>query len=1073
MASRWRAILLFLVACWVLVIPGLGAEPSPPRIQADLVLRGGILIDGTGDRSRAGDLAIRGDRIVAVGSFSALPATPELDVSGLCVAPGFIDLHTHSDDGIVQDWTRLNLNYLTQGVTTIVTGNCGSGPIDVERFLARVDGCGAGTNVLHLVPLGSLRRAVLGLEDRPASASELERMRSLVARGLRAGAWGVSSGLIYVPGRFAGTNELIELARVVGEHGGIYASHIRNEEDRLLESLAEAIAIGKAASVPVHISHLKANGPENWGRAASALSLIEAARGAGELVTADQYPYVASSTSLGAMVVPPDAVSRHGAEFQALLDDPHRGPALRAEIQRALDRRGGGAAIRIVRDLGRPGWVGRDLASIARLESTTPLEIVLDIQRRGGAQAIHFGMDEGDVREIMRREYVATASDGAAHRPGAGDRPHPRSYGTFPRKLRYALREGVITLEQAVRSATGLPAAILGLPERGTLRPGNFADLVVFHAPTLLDTATFERPTEYARGIEHLFVNGVAVIARGKPVFQPMTKAKLPGRALRFGSDGPADLIVCVGRIWTGWSERPWADGVAARGGVVVEVGPREDVMRFRGPKTRVVELPNAFAMPGLIDAHGHVESLGASRELVDLRGVGSLEEVVRRVRERIEAVPGDSWILGVNWDQSLWEGGEFPTASVLDAAAPSRPVWLTRVDGHAGWANSEAMRRAGVTAATEAPPDGQILRDREGNPTGVFIDGAKGLVARVIPPPTRDDLKRRILAAQEAILAAGLTSVHDAGVSALEAEVYRELDRSGALVVRIYAMALPPDGKEVEFVSRPPPPAEAGSRFQLRAIKLFIDGAMGSRGGLLFEPYHDDPTNRGLLLLDPKVLEATTRAALANGWQVATHAIGDRGNALVLDAYEAALKDHPPTRDPRLRIEHAQVVRRQDVARFAKLGIIASMQPSHASDDMRWAEARLGPERVAGAYAWRWFVDADVRLAFGSDFPVEIVEPFWGIYAALTRADERGHPPGGWHPEHCLTLEETLRAFTAGAAYAAFLEDELGILKPGMRADLTIVDRDLFRVSAAELLRSQVQATIIEGRVVYERRGP
>ena len=437
--------------------------------------------------------------------------------------------------------------------------------------------------------------------------------------------------------------------------------------------------------------------------------------------------------------------------------------------------------------------------------------------------------------------------------------------------------------------------------------------------------------------------------AEGKPTVNASARAEPPGRALRLQAEGPAGLIVLAGRVWTGDPTIPWAEGVAARDGAIVKVGSREDVLRFKHPRTIVIDRPGSFAIPGLIDAHGHVESLGASLERVDLRGVSSLDEVARRVQARLESVPGDSWITGGSWDQSLWPGGAFPTAAVLDAVAPGRPVWLSRVDGHAGWANSEAMRKAGVGRQTVAPADGQILRDPAGQPTGIFVDGAMGLVARVVPPSKPDDLKRRLLAAQQQILAAGLTGVHDAGITPAEAQVYRDLDRSGQLRLRVHAMATLPAGHEVEFVSRPPRKATPAERFELRAVKVFIDGAMGSRGALLFQPYHDDPASKGLLLIDPKVLEATTVAALRNRWQVATHAIGDRGNALVLDAYAAALKAVPEAHDARLRIEHAQVVRKEDVRRFAELGIIASMQPSHASDDMRWADARLGAGASTG----------------------------------------------------------------------------------------------------------------------------
>jgi predicted amidohydrolase YtcJ len=675
---------------------------------------------------------------------------------------------------------------------------------------------------------------------------------------------------------------------------------------------------------------------------------------------------------------------------------------------------------------------------------------------------------------VMRHAFVATASDGATHSAGrVGDHPHPRAYGTFPRKIRYALDDKILSLEQAIRSSSGLPAEILGLPDRGVIRTGAVADIVVFDPIMFRDAATFEQPTRYAPGVAYLFVNGAELIEEGKLKVAASSKGNLPGRAMRLARDGPADLIVKVKRMWTGDHNNPWAEALAARGGVIAAVGTVADVMRFRGPLTRVIEQPLAFATPGLIDAHGHMESLGASEEQLDLRGVASLDQVVDRVRERIRSTPGNSWITGRNWDQSLWPGGAFPTASLLDAVSLKRPVWLKRVDGHAGWANSEAMRLAKVSKDSSAPSDGQIIRDSQGQPTGVFIDGAMSLVGRAVPAPTLNDVKRRLLKAQRTVLRSGLTAVHDAGISNLVAEAYRDLDRRGELLVRIYGMASLPAKGEVAFASQRPQSVSSQSRFEMRAIKLFVDGAMGSRGALFFGPYSDDPGNSGLLLIDPKVLEATTAAALKHGWQVCTHAIGDKGNAIVLDAYAAARQAVPQAIDPRLRIEHAQVVRKEDVSRFAQLGVIASMQPSHASDDMRWADARLGPGRVDGAYAWRWFVDAGVTLAYGSDFPVEIVSPWWGIYAGVTRQDPQANPEGGWHPEQRLSLEETLKGFTAGAAFAAFAEDKVGILKPGLRADLTIVDRDLFVTKNSDLLASRVLMTIVDGAVVYDAGKP
>ena len=876
------------------------------------------------------------------------------------------------------------------------------------------------------------------------------------------GAWGVSSGLIYIPGRYAETDELAALATVAAKSGGIYASHIRDEGTGLLKSIDEAIAIGEKSGAPVHISHLKAGGRDAWGLVEPACDRIERARASGQAVTADQYPYVASSTSLGAMVVPDWSIREGDEVFGQIADDPQRGVLLRREIRDALSRRNGGGSIRLARYEPRPEWVGLDLATISRDAEAPVEEIVVEIQRHGGASAISFSMDEADVRHVMARPFVATASDGSGHRPETENRPHPRSFGTFPRKLRYAMDDGILSIEAAVRSASGLPASILGIPDRGVLRVGAFADVVVFDPETFRDLATFDAPTQYADGVKLLLVNGTAVMDNGTFV------DALPGRALHRDRDGAPDLVVNAERIWTGDPENPWAESVASRGGVIVAVGSTDEIRGLAGPQTRVLDWPDGFATPGLIDAHAHLAMLGESLDSVDLRGVDSLDAVQRLVAEQAAALPEGAWLLGSNWDQSLWGDGAFPDSAVLDAACPDRPVWLRRIDGHAGWANTAAMQRAGINAETEAPSDGQIIRDPDGNPTGIFIDGATSLVDRVVPEESDEDLRRRLLLAQEAALAAGLSGVHDAGVPPRAEAIFRALDAEGLLKLRVHGMARVAEGRERERLGEPPVASAPGDRFRLRAVKFFIDGAMGSSGALLFEPYEDDPHNIGLNLIDPDRLREASIAALENGWQVCTHAIGDRGNALVLDAYEAALEAVPEASDPRFRVEHAQVVRPADVDRFAAIGIIASMQPSHASSDMRWADRRLGPERVLGAYAWRWFRDSGVPIAFGSDFPVEVASPFWGLYAAVTRRDLRGEPPGGWHPEHLLTLHEALQGFTAGAAFASFDEDRLGVLKPGFLADLTIIDRDPFDVPPSELLDVEVLGTIIGGELVH-----
>jgi N-acyl-D-amino-acid deacylase len=502
------------------------ADDAP---RPEVLLRGGLIVDGTGAPGRVADLLIRDGRIAAVGAVEPGPGARVVDASGLVVAPGFIDLHSHSDAPIVAEATRDNRNFQLQGVTTVVTGNCGGGTLDVAGYFERIDRDGAGTNVIHLVPLGEVRKAVLGTADRRADAEQLRAMAEIVERQMGSGAWGVSSGLIYVPGRYADTAELVALAKVAARHGGIYASHVRDEGAGLLRSIDEALAVGEVSGAPVHISHLKASGKKNWGLTAAACQRIEGARAAGRKVSADQYPYLASSTSLAAMVIPDWALQGDAEEFSRIADDPTRGPRLRSSIERDLAGRDGGGSIRIARFPPDPSLAGKDLATIAREHGTSAVDLVIDIQRRGGAQAISFGMGEDDVRRVMKKPYVATASDGSAHRQGLGDRPHPRSYGTFPRKFRYALDEGLMTIEDAVRSCSGLPAEILGLADRGKIQVGAVADLVAFDPATFRDQATFDDPTRYAAGVRHLFVNGVAVVDGGEP------KPALPGRAIRLG----------------------------------------------------------------------------------------------------------------------------------------------------------------------------------------------------------------------------------------------------------------------------------------------------------------------------------------------------------------------------------------------------------------------------------------------------------------------------------------------------------------------------------------------------------
>lgn len=502
--------------------------------------------------------------------------------------------------------------------------------------------------------------------------------------------------------------------------------------------------------------------------------------------------------------------------------------------------------------------------------------------------------------------------------------------------------------------------------------------------------------------------------------------------------------------------------------GRILAVGSAAEVAA-KAPGARHVDMQGKTVIPGLIDAHGHVFGLGFTLTSLDLSATTSLEDALARIGEYARANPSNPWLLGRGWNQEVWRLGRFPTAKELDAVVPDRPVWFERVDGHAGWANSRALALAGITDSTPDPAGGKIMRDKDGHATGVLVDAATGLVGDKVPRETEAQLRQALDKSLAEIARVGLTSVHDAGINVASDKLYREYADSGRLTARVYAM-IGDTGADFDALSKHGPlKSYANDMYALRSVKLYSDGALGSRGAALLAPYTDDHATRGLLFHPSADIHAAMAKAMKKGYQVNVHAIGDAGNRQVLDGFA---KLAPKGADGlRHRIEHAQVVAPADIPRFKSLGVIPSMQPTHATSDMNMAEKRVGHERIGGAYAWRTFLQQGSRIACGSDFPVESPNPFYGIHAAVTRQDHAGKPIAGWYPEQDMSLKEALRCFTLDAAYAAHQEKVLGSLEPGKWADFVVLDRDLFKMPEYELYQTGVLQTWVAGRKVYEKK--
>jgi predicted amidohydrolase YtcJ len=529
-----------------------------------------------------------------------------------------------------------------------------------------------------------------------------------------------------------------------------------------------------------------------------------------------------------------------------------------------------------------------------------------------------------------------------------------------------------------------------------------------------------------------------------------------------------ADLIITNAKIWTVDKARPEAESLAVLRDRIVAVGSVSEVDAWHGPQTKVMDAQGKLLLPGFNDAHVHFVDGGDHLQAVQLKDAASPQEFARRIEERARTAPKGEWITGGDWDEQKWSPANLPTKELVDPVTPNTPVWVNRYDGHESLANSVTLRLANVTAKTPDPPGGQIIRDAQGNPTGVLRDAAQDLVFKVMPPMSREHRMRAIHRAMEYAASLGVTSVQNMNPEYDDVKAYAELQEQGALTLRIYVAPLETGWKDQAKIGLR---HAFGTPFlRMGAIKGFADGSLGSETAYFFDSYTDAPYTRGLLsdeMHPPSAMRQRLQAADAAGLQICVHAIGDQAISMMLDIYEQIEKANGK-KDRRWRIEHSQHMAAKDFVRYARLGVIASVQPYHAIDDGRWAEKRIGPDRIKRTYAFRTFLEHGVRLAFGTDWSVAPLSPMWTIYAAVTRATLDDKNPGGWVPEQKLTVQEAVEAYTMGSAYAEFQEREKGSITPGKLADFVILSDDIFHIPPAAIKNVKVEATFVGGKVVY-----
>lgn len=535
-----------------------------------------------------------------------------------------------------------------------------------------------------------------------------------------------------------------------------------------------------------------------------------------------------------------------------------------------------------------------------------------------------------------------------------------------------------------------------------------------------------------------------------------------------------ADVVFKNGNVYTANDKSPQAQAIAVKGDRIVFVGTNAAAQKFVGTNTRVVDLQGKTVLPGFTDSHQHLSGVGLREMTLNLEGTTSLEDFLAKVKARVDQTKPGEWITGRGWIETHWKPPVFPTRWDLDKVSPNNPMILGRADGHGSVANSAALNLAGITKDTPNPFGGEVSKDKQsGEPNGMLLDSAQGLVRRRIPPTSEEDAERAVVLGVKRNIGLGWTQIQDAGGGYNDVEIFKKLYAAGTIKLRIYKAVHGPGPSAIRLLNEGPTIGAYENRFTFRTIKVVSDGALGSRGAALHEPYSDAPDTSGFLTVKAEELRPMLVDALRKGVQIETHAIGDRANRFVLDEYEAAFKAVPvgerKVAEPRWRVEHAQIVNPADIPRFAKMGIIPSMQPSHAIGDLFFAPSRVGIKRLAGSYAWESFIKSGVVVPGGSDAPVERGEPMIEFYAAVARKDQKGFSGDGWHPEEAVTRAQALKMFTLWPAYAAFEETLRGSIEVGKLADLTILSADIMKIPEAEILKTRCVMTVINGEIVFE----